>query len=83
MVHDVPKDTGVTPEIPKSPRTSRPKKDRQVAGPVYMSSRNPQFDKLSMEEKGKDITIEIDDEEEDIQAFIEEIELDEEMEEDI
>ena len=48
-----------------------------------MSSRNTQFSKLSMEEKGKAVTIETDDEEEDLQALIDEIEIDEEMEEDI
>jgi len=36
-----------------------------------------------MEEKGKAVTIETDDEEEDLQALIDEIEIDEEMEEDI
>ena len=48
-----------------------------------MSSRNPRFVKISMEEKGKAITIETDDEEEDLQALIDEIEEVEDMEEDI
>lgn len=48
-----------------------------------MSPQNPQFGKLSMEDKGKAINLEIDEEEEDIQAFVEEIEAYEEMEEDI
>jgi len=48
---------GDTPEIPKSPQTPRPKKDKQAVGPVCMSSRNLSFGKLSMEEKGKVITI--------------------------
>ena len=61
----------------------RPKTDRQVVGLVHMSSRNSRFDKLSMEDKGKTINLETDDEEEDLQAFVEEIEADEEMEEDI
>ncbi len=38
--------------------------------PVCMSTRNPLHRKLSVEEKGKDITIEIDEEEEDLQALI-------------
>ena len=66
MVHDVPGDIGVTPEIPKSPQTPRPKKDKQAIRPVRMSSRNPQFGKLSMEGKGKDVIIKTDDEEEDL-----------------
>lgn len=74
MVHDVPRDTGVAPEILKLPQTSRPKKDKQVAGPVCMSPWNPQFSKLSMEEKGKVVTIGIENEEEDLQALIDEIE---------
>jgi len=36
-----------------------------------------------MEDKGKTLNLETDDEEEDLQAFVEEIEADEEMEEDI
>ena len=45
---------------------------------LYVSTKS----KLSMEDKDMTINIEIDDEEEDLQAFIEEIEADEEMEED-
>lgn len=48
-----------------------------------MSLRNLQFDKLSMEEKVKTVTIESDDEEEEPKNFVEEIEPKEEMEEDI
>jgi len=68
-------------KIPKSPQTPRSKKDKQVAGTVRMSSQNPWFGKLSMEEKGKAVTIETDDEEEDLQTLVDEIEVDEEMEE--
>ena len=46
-----------------------------------MSSRNLRFGKPSMKDKGKTINLETDDEEEDLQAFVEEIEADEEMEE--
>lgn len=48
-----------------------------------MSPQNPRFGKLSMEDKGKTVNLEIDDEEEDLQTFVEEIEVDEEMEDDI
>ena len=48
-----------------------------------MSPWNPWFSKLSMEEKGKAITIKIDDKEEDLQALFNEIEEAEDMEEDI
>ena len=48
-----------------------------------MSPQNPWFNKLSMEEKGKIVNIESDDEEEDPPTFVEEMELEEEMEEDI
>ena len=48
-----------------------------------MSSRNPQFGKLSIEEKGKAITIETDHEEEDLQALVNEIEAAKDMGEDI
>lgn len=66
MVHDVPKGTGVVPKIPKSPQMSRTKKDKQEMGPVHMSPRNLRFRKLSMEEKGKIVTIKIDEEKEDL-----------------
>jgi len=48
-----------------------------------MSSRNPWFNKLSMEEKGKVVTIEIDDKEEDLHTLIAEVEEAKDMEEDI
>lgn len=56
---------------------SRPKMDTKAVGPVHMSPQNLQFGKLSMEDKGKTINLETDDEEEDLQDFIEEIEVDE------
>jgi len=83
MVHNVPKGTGVAPKIPKSPRTLRPKKDKKAMGPVCMSPRNLRFNKLLMEEKGKVVTIETDEEEEDLQALIIEVEEEENMEVDI
>lgn len=45
-----------------------------------MSPRNLYLGKISMEGKGKVVTIEIDDEDEDLEAVIDEIEADEEME---
>ena len=50
-------------EIPKSPQTLSPKKDPHVARLLHISLRNLQFIKLSMEEKGKIVNIESDDEE--------------------
>ena len=43
-------------------------------GPVHMSPRNPRFYKLSMEEKVKVVTIETEEEEEDLQALITKVE---------
>lgn len=74
IVHDIPRDTRVASKIQKSPQMPRPKKDTQATGPVRMSPWNPQFGKLSMEEKGKAITIETNNEEEDLQALADEIE---------
>lgn len=48
-----------------------------------MSPRNPRHSKLSMEEKGKVVTIETDEEEEDLQASIVATEEEEYLEEDI
>lgn len=58
-------------------------KDPQVVGPVRVSLQNPRFNKLSMEENGKTVTIESDDEEEDPPTYVEEMEPEEEIEEDI
>lgn len=82
-VQDLLGDTGVVPKNSKSPWTLRPKKDKQAMGLVRMSPRNPQFGKLSMEEKGKAVTIETDDEKEDLQALVDEIDAAEDMEEEI
>lgn len=70
IVGNVPEGTGVVTEIPKSPQTPQPKKDKQVVGPICMSPRNPQHRKLSMEDEGKAVTIETNEEEEDLQALI-------------
>jgi len=83
MVQDVPEGAGVVTEIPKSPWTLRPKKYKQAMGPIRMSPRNPRYNKLSIEEKGKAVMIETDEEEEDLQALIVSTEEEEDMEEDI
>lgn len=83
IMGDVPEGVEVGTKIPKSPQTLRRKKDKQVMGLVHMSPRNPRYNKLSMEEKGKEISIETDEEEEDLQALITAVEEEEEVEEDI
>jgi len=50
-------------EVPKSPRTSRPKKDKQTMLLVCISPRNPQRAKITLQEKGKAINMEADEEE--------------------
>lgn len=82
MGEDVLEGAKVVTEIPKSPQTPRPKKDKQGMGPLSMSPRNL-LHKISMEEKGKAVTIETDKEEEDLQALTAAIEEEEDMEEDI
>lgn len=77
MVQDVPRDARDVPEILESAQMPRPKKDKQAMGLVRMSPRNSRFGKLSMEEKGKAVNIETDEEEEDLQALIDEIEANE------
>lgn len=83
MVHEEPGDVTVVPKVPKSPRMSQPKKDKKTMGPFRVSPRNPRFGKLSMEEKGKYITNELDEEEEDLQALIYQIEVQDDVEEDV
>lgn len=60
---DVPKGDGIVVEIPNSPCTPRPKKDKQAADHVCVSPWNPLCKKMSMEDKGKTITIETSEEE--------------------
>lgn len=52
-------------------------------GPVHMSPRNQQHNQLSMEEKVKVVTIETDEEKEDLRALIFVVEEEEDMEGDI
>lgn len=82
MVEDVLEGTDVATEIPKSPRTPRPKKDKQEMVPIRMSLRNL-WHKLSMEEKGKAVTTVTDEEEEYLQALTTATEEEEDVEEDI
>lgn len=69
-VGDASEGSGIMAEIPKSPRTPRPKKDKQKMVPVCVSPRNLLRTKLSMKEKGKAVTIETDEEEEDLEDLI-------------
>ena len=69
----------IVAKIPKSPRTPRPKKDKQAMVPMCVSPRNPLRTKLTMEEKGKAINLEADEEEEFEEILVEE-EEDVEME---
>ena len=55
--------TRIIVEVPKSPRTSRPKKDKQAMIPMRISPQNPQRTKLTLQEKGKAINLEADKEE--------------------
>ena len=66
-----------TLEVPKSPHTPRPRKDKQTMGIVWAS---PRFSKVSVVEKGKEITTKIDEDEEDLQALIAQIEAQDEEE---
>ena len=60
---EAPESAEVIFEVPKSPRTPRPKKDKQAMIPVCISPRNPQRTKLTLQEKGKAINLEADEEE--------------------
>jgi len=62
-VVEAPESVGIIVEVPKSPRTLRPKKDKQVMIPVCVSPRNPQRTKLTLQENGKAINLEADEEE--------------------
>jgi len=79
-IEDAHEGTGIVAEIPKSPCMSRPKKDKQPMVLVHMSPRNLLRTKLTMEEKGKVINLEVDEEEEDFEGILVEEEEDIEME---
>jgi len=76
---EFPESVGIVPEMPKSPRTPRSKKDKQAMVSVCMSPRNPLRTRLTMEENGKAINLEVDEEEEFEEILVEE-EEDVEME---
>ena len=78
---DAPKGVRIEVELPKSPRMPRPKKDKQVIILIHVSPQNPPCTKLSMEENGKSVTIETNEEEEDLEDLIIEEDEDEGMEE--
>jgi len=69
----------IVAEILKSLHTPKPKKEKQVMVPVHVSLRNPLRTRLTMEEKGKTINIETD--EEDLEDLIIENDEDEGMKE--
>ncbi len=68
-------------KILKSPCTPRPKKEKQEIVPDRVSPRNLLLTKLSMGEKGKSITRETDEEEEDLEGLVITEDKDEGMEE--
>lgn len=75
-VGDALKGIRIVAEILKSPCTLRPKKDKQAMVPIFVSPWNLMCTNLLMEEKGKVITIETNEEEEYLEELI--IEEDEE-----
>jgi len=80
-VVDAPEGTGIVAEILKSPHTPRPKKDKQAMVPIRVSLRNLLHTMLSMEDKGTTVSIETDEEEEDLEDLIITEDKDEGMEE--
>ena len=81
IVGNAPERTEIVAEIPKSLCMPRPKKDKKPMIPVCMSPRNPLRTKLTMEEKGKVVNVETNEEEEDLEVILVEEEEDEEMKE--
>jgi len=77
-VQKEPDEADVAPEVPKSPRTPQPQKDKKTMGLVKIS---PRFNKLSVVEKGKAITIEPEEDDEFLQALITQIDAQDEDEE--
>ena len=67
---DSPEGARIVAEILKSPRTPRPKKDKQVMVPIRVSLQNLLHTRLMMEEKGKVVNIETDEEEEDLEDIL-------------
>lgn len=67
---DAPEGIGIVADIPKSPRMVRPKKQKQEMVPLHESLQNLLRTRLTMEEKGKVINIETDEEEEDLKDLI-------------
>lgn len=63
MLVEAPEGTRVIVDAPKSCRTLRPKKDKYSVIPVHVSLRNPQRTKVTLQEKGKAINLEVDKEE--------------------
>jgi len=80
VTQEEPGEAAAALDVPKSPRTPQPRKDKQTIGLVWVSLR---FGKLLVAEKGKAITTEIEEDEEDLQALIAQIEAQDEEEEDV
>jgi len=72
MEVEVPESVRIVTEIPKYPYMLRPKKDNQAMVPVHVSPGNPLRTKLTMEEKGKTINLEANEEDELEEILIEE-----------
>ena len=81
MIGDALESVRIVAEIPKLSRMPRPKKDKQPMVSVHMAPRNPLRTKLTKEEKGKEINLEADEEEEDLEEILVEEKEDEEMKE--
>lgn len=62
-VGEAPKSFEVIVEVPKSPRKLRPNSDKQAMILVCVSPRNPQRTRLTLQENGKAINLEADEEE--------------------
>lgn len=64
VTQEEPGEAVAAPEVLNPPRMPRPQKVKKTMGRVQVSPRNPRFSKLSVAEKGKAITVEIEEEEE-------------------
>lgn len=60
---EAPESVRIVAEISKSPSMPRPKKDKQAMVSMHVSPRNPLKTRLIMEEKGKAINLEANEEE--------------------
>lgn len=77
---EAPESARIVVEIPKSLCTLRLKKDKHAMVSVRISPRNPLRAKLTMEEKGKAINLEADEEEEFEEILVDEEDVEMEVE---